>query len=491
MHQPEKRSAVLKPDIPSDGDLVQIRSAPLWVPDPDEPAGGQYRLLYLAYARDGRNVVGMALAVSRDGLTWAKPCLGEVEVFGSKDNNWIPNIGGLAWPHNALTDVVYDPDDPDPERRYKGLLGAIKRQPVVSPDCVHWHIVGAAEIVSSDESHLTYDRPRGRFLAIVKTGNEYGRAFSISISEDFVNWTPNRFLFGADAEDQVLAPGVIRKRLTDPGLQQPLFADPDPDTGWTPPEGEVHQPTWRAETYNIAVFPYEGLYIGLPSLYYPTGTALPARNNTDGFHIIQLAMTRDLVHWVRLGDRQEFIGPSRTDRGKVGVFDRCQLLAAHEPLVMDDELWFYYSGLKWRAEIYGLNPDGTPRDPATLTDEERADLDDGWGAACLAVLRREGFISLDADDAEGYVLTKHLRLDGRRLFLNLAAPEGDARVEVLDAKGRPVPGYSGSQAVPVRGDGVRLPVRWKSAKDLTRLRGRTVQLKIQLTNAQLYAFWTE
>jgi len=124
-------------------------------------------------------------------------------------------------------------------------------------------------------------------------------------------------------------------------------------------------------------------------------------------------------------------------------------------------------------------------------DDERADLEDGWGAACLAVLRRDGFISLDADDMGGYVLTKPVKVAGRRLFLNLAAPDGEARVELLDAKGGPIPGYSGNLLVPVRGDGVRLPVRWKSAKDLSRLRGRTIQLKIQLTNAELYAFWTE
>jgi hypothetical protein len=145
MHQPEKRGALLRPDIPSDGDLIQVRSAPLWVPE-----DGLYKLYYLAYARDAKYTVGMALATSEDGIHWQKPVLGEVEVHGSKQNNWITVDPSLAWPDNAMEGVVYDPRDPDPGRRYKALLGAVNRKPVVSPDGIHWTRLGTAEIPSSD-----------------------------------------------------------------------------------------------------------------------------------------------------------------------------------------------------------------------------------------------------------------------------------------------------------------------------------------------------
>lgn len=486
MHRPEKRGAVIKPDIPSDGDLIQVRSAPMWVPDEQV-----YKLLYLACARDGANVAGVALATSKDGLAWEKPVLGETEVFGSKENNWIAKEPDLTWPRNCIEGVVYDPDDPDPNRRYKALLGAINRQPIVSPDCVHWTKLDVPEIPSSDESQLVYDRDNKRFLAMVKGSNEFGRAFNLSMSEDFVHWSAPRFLFGADAADQPMARDVIRKRLADPGLQKTLFVEPDPDTGWTPPAGVTYQPTWRVEVYNIPVFPYEGVYIGLPTMYYPTGTDLPARNNTDGFDLIQLATSRDLTTWTRLGDRQPFIDASRIDNGRVGVFDRGQILATNRPVEHDGELWFYYTGLKWRSDSYQLNPDGTDRAPNTLSPDEQADLKEGWGAVCLAVLRRDGFISLDAGENPGHVLTKPLILSGNTLFLNLDAPKGNASVELLDADGQPIPGFSGDNSAIVTGNDVRLPVTWKSGNDLTPLTGKTVQLKIHLTNAQLYAFWTE
>jgi hypothetical protein len=484
MHQPVKRGAVIRPDLPSDGTLVQIRCAPVWAPDEQV-----YKIIYTAYTMDDHSQIGPALAISKDGLRWEKPLLAKTRIRGTRQNNRIVVDPKIRWPHNYFENIVYDPDDPDSSRRYKGLVGAEGRIPVVSPDCVNWRRLDVATLPSGDESTLTYDREKRRFLAMLKTWNQYGRASSISVSADFVHWSKPRFLFGADAEDQRLAPVFIRKVIADPGLAKPLFVDPDPATGWKPPKG--NQPTWRAECYNMGVFPYEGIYIGMLMMYYPTGTCLPARNNTDGFHLIQLAMTRDLVHWIRLGDRQPFIGPSRIDKGLVGVYDRIELCVTNRPVEHGDELWFYYSGLKWRDAIYELNRDGTPRDPKTLSEQELADLKDGWGAACLAVLRRDGFISLDADEQGGYVLTRPLRLSGRNLFINAEAPAGEVSVELLDEKGRSISEFSRKRDVPVRGDAVRLPVKWRSGGDLTRLHGRTVRLKFHLERAKLYAFWTE
>ena len=59
----------------------------------------------------------------------------------------------------------------------------------------------------------------------------------------------------------------------------------------------------------MGVFHYEGVYIGMPALYHATGP-IPNYPNTEGFHLVQLACSRDLKVWHRLGDRQAFLGPS-------------------------------------------------------------------------------------------------------------------------------------------------------------------------------------
>jgi hypothetical protein len=482
MHSPEKRGAVIRPDIPTDGPLIQTRCEPVWSPDDAE-----YKMIYYAYCGVELGTC-MALATSKDGINWKKPSLGLVDALGNVNNNLIAIDPNVRPPNRAIDGLAYDAEDKDPARRYKTLMGAIVRFPAVSPDCVHWTRLGEVEIPSSDESHFLYDQERRKFHAIVKTSNAYGRAFAISSSDDFEHWSPNRPLFSADDEDQVRAPEVISRRLANPNMVGLVYVEPKPEKG--APLAAGHQAIWRAEVYNIAVFPYEGMYIGLPSIYYPTGTSLPARNNTDGFHEIQLAMSRDLQHWDRLGERKPFIETSGIEHGRVGVYDRTQILAANRPIVRDGEILFYYSGLKWRDPIYELNPDGTPRASETLTDDERADIKDGWGAICMASLRRDGFISLDAADG-GELITKPLQFAGKALFLNLSASQGQATVEIVDLDGAPISGFAQGDANPITGDAVRQPVSWKNGTNISALAGKTARLKIHLKSAELYAFWTE
>ena len=487
MHQPRKRGPVLKADIPSDGEYIASVSAPMWIAEK-----GVYRFVYEARLEDGRNN-RYAWAESADGVHWTKPPLGLVESQGSKRNNLFPTPEGLRLWH-----VVYDPDDSNPRRRYKGFLGARGRRPVVSADGLDWEVIDAPTLPSGDAGTLTYDRVNKQFLGMLKFGGRHGRSYNITTSKDFVHWSEPRLFFETDELDQKLAVETIRRRLADPGLAKPLFVDPDPSIGWRPPAGRKLTPTWRAECYNIGVFPYEGVYMAWLMIFHPTGQRLPEWRNADGFHLIQLAMTRDLHEWTRLGDRQPFIGPSRLDDRLAGNYDRLQLMVMNRPVEMGDELWFYYTGMKRRVPQHSRYSDGSPRDPATLSPTERADwIDDTHSAICLAVLRRDGFVSLDAGGTGGYLLTKPLRIDpagveGQRLYLNLDAGRGGkAEGEVLDATGKPLPGFSRARAEPVIGDAVRLPVQWAAGTELGGLANQTVRLRIHLTDAELYAFWIE
>jgi len=486
MHSPEKKGPVLKADIPSDGDFVETVSAPMWIPDE-----GVYKMVYEC---NHRGPDYWALATSEDGIHWKKPLLGAVEFKGSKENNLIASPGGRLW------QVIYDLDDPDPERRYKGFLGRSGRKPVVSSDCVHWRQLDLPSLSSFDAGTLCFDRERRWFIGLLKMEGRYGRAYNISESADFEHWSEPRFFFGTDDKDQELALGVIRRRLADPGLAKPLFIDPDPAVGWQAPAWQrklrwVARETWRAECYNIGIFPYEGVYLAWLMIYYPTGTGLPERNNTDGFHLIQLAMTRGLKKpLVRLGDRKAFIGPSRIDeKGLVGNYDRLQLEITNHPVDHDDELWFYYSGFKRRALQHDRWTDGSRREPSTLSAIERADwIEDTHSAILLAVLRRDGFVSLDADEGGGELVTKRFVATGKELLLNLDVHKGGAaKVEVLGGDGKPLPGFDLESCAEMIDDATRQQVVWKANAHWRQLRGRTVRLGIQLNRARLYAFWVE
>src|SRR5690606_22457262 len=83
-------------------------------------------------------------AESVDGINWTKPSLGLVEYNGGRDNNLVaidpPQLGFLN------LKVLHEPDDPNPERRYKmsthvyftkdRRMGTLV--PFFSPDGLHW-----------------------------------------------------------------------------------------------------------------------------------------------------------------------------------------------------------------------------------------------------------------------------------------------------------------------------------------------------------------
>src|SRR5205823_11299066 len=88
--------------------------------------GGGGRQFHMWYIGDGdRDQVDqekstaylhLLYAVSDDGIHWEKPNLGLVDYNGSKNNNLVQtNIDSI---YRACT-VLHEPDDPNPDRRYK------------------------------------------------------------------------------------------------------------------------------------------------------------------------------------------------------------------------------------------------------------------------------------------------------------------------------------------------------------------------------------
>jgi hypothetical protein len=419
MHHPTKRGAVIRSPQPTKA--IQTRTAPVW----DEVAG-LYKLWVIS--------VDDNLWQSEDGL------------------NWTP---GPATNMSIML-AAHDPLDSDPTRRFKAPL--LNRGFAVSPDGITWKQLELPKIQSSDEGNFSFDADQGLSIHTVKRSGKYGRAVALATSKDFENWVDLGLVFQTDDIDQELGKKHIAKRRADSTLQQ-NFHD--------------HPQIYNVDVYNMGVFRYEGLYIGMPAMYHAVGS-IPNYPNTDGFHLIQLVCSRDLRTWHRLGDRQTFIGPSRIDSG---AYDLTQILPPSAPIVRDDELWFYYTGLKWRSTFryIGKFPDGEH--------ESIPGRDRDAGAICLAVLRRDGFISLNAGEQEGHVETKPFVMASENLYINADARGGEIRAEILNAQNEVV-----AISVDVGDDSPRRQLQWKKG-ELMGLKSQMVSLRFTLQNASLFSYW--
>jgi hypothetical protein len=114
---------------------------------------------------------------------------------------------------------------------------------------------------------------------------------------------------------------------------------------------------------------------------------------------------------------------------------------------------------------------------------------DGSGFDRLLQLRQrlDGFVSLDADQASGRILTRPLTFAGKVLELNVCA-RGLVRVALRDRHGKPLPGFGLDDCEPIQGDAVQFAVTWKGGSDLGRYIGKIVRIEFELHDAKLYAF---
>ena len=118
-----------------------------------------------------------------------------------------------------------------------------------------------------------------------------------------------------------------------------------------------------------------------------------------------------------------------------------------------------------------------------------ADEDGPEARTALAMLRRDGFASMDAGSAEKTLTTRKMSFKGKYLFVNIDDPEGDLRVEALDSDGKVIKPFSKKNCGPVKVDKTLQAIGWKGAKDLSAVSGKDVRLKFYLKQGSLYSFW--
>jgi len=213
----------------------------------------------------------------------------------------------------------------------------------------------------------------------------------------------------------------------------------------------------KDQIYAMIVSRYESVYIGLVRMYH---------TDTDKVDI-QLATSRNGRHWDRRF-RRNFI-PTSDRKGAWDYGNNAP--STCPPIRVGDELWFYYSG---------------------RTGTHQANV--STGSIGLATLRVDGFVSVDADNEEGMLMTKPLRLKGSSLYVNADARGGEIRVEIIPAspkRAEPIGPFLKTQCLPIRSDTVRKKVSWQDTDSLESLNSKEVRLRFYIRNAKLYSFWTE
>ena len=117
--------------------------------------------------------------------------------------------------------------------------------------------------------------------------------------------------------------------------------------------------------------------------------------------------------------------------------------------------------------------------------------EDHWKHATRArryTLRIDGFVALHARQKEGDLVTKPFTFRGKSLSLNFAtSAAGHLRVEIQDASGRPLPGFTLADCDELFGDTLDRAVTWKGSDDVSSLAGKPIRLHVVMSDADLFS----
>jgi len=103
-------------------------------------------------------------------------------------------------------------------------------------------------------------------------------------------------------------------------------------------------------------------------------------------------------------------------------------------------------------------------------------------------MRLDGFVSVRAPYKGGSMTTKPFAFAGSELLLNFStSAPGFIRVEIQDAAGKSIPGYSLDEARELIGNYIEHPASWKHGTDVSVLAGRRVRLHFIMKDADLYS----
>ena len=115
-------------------------------------------------------------------------------------------------------------------------------------------------------------------------------------------------------------------------------------------------------------------------------------------------------------------------------------------------------------------------------------LNENIGSAiCLATLRPDGFVSLDAKN-QGVVITKPIKINRNpSIHINVDSANGYLAAEILDPVSmEPLSGYTFENCEKISEDSTNKKINWNNTD---KINTETVRLKFILEKSSLYSFW--
>lgn len=326
------------------------------------------------------------------------------------------------------TAVIYDAAEPREDWRYKMVAGLEPSSCVCalhSADGIHWQRVTSPPVICAypDCPMGLLRDRRGKYVAYHRFQPLTGRRVHRSESWDFRTWTNE--------------PRIVL----------------EPDAGDPP----------QVQFYGMGAAPYGSYEIGTLWMFH-TDVDEMGMGKMNGYQEAELTYARSGYAWHRCAQGKPFI-----PHGAPGSWEAGNLQCASAPLYLENEIRYYYAASEMRHKIHWeLYPQTA-----------------GLG---MASLRPDGFISLRAGAEPARLLTVAFKPEARQLFLNAVVEIGGSlKAELLDAAGATLEGFSEAQCVPVTGDNLAAPLRWRGAPALPE--GQAVRVRLTGKKADLYSIF--
>lgn len=384
-------------------------------------------------------------AESPDGIRWSKPYVDTFEWPETEHNNIIWT--GAPAGHNFTPFKDDNPDCP-PEQRYKAVGGTIFTDglwTLQSADGIHWKPLSLKPVVTEgwfDSQNVAFwDVQKQRYVIyfrVFSEGKKNGiRLIAMCHSKDFEKWS-------------------------DPVVLAYLGSPPQ-------------------EMYTNQVIPYyraPHIYLGFPTRYL---------EKPQSTHVKQLPP-------LELRNKLKEVDPRSATALSDGLFmssrDGVSFKRWDEsflrPGPQTENRWIYGDNFQGYGLYETLSPHREPEISMLFNEGS-------WREGKLLFrrysIRLDGFVSVNARYSGGNVTTKPLTFDGSELVLNYAtSAAGSVKVEVLNADGSPIPGFTLDDAEELIGDTTSQVVAWNGGEQIKSLAGQAIRLRFHLRDADLYSF---